>query len=53
MSMPVKVVTHITGGLTVKQQGGKPAGANICLNAHGTTVSAMVMDDRGCPRFDL
>jgi len=61
MSMPVKIVTHITGALTAKQQGvarllasgaaswqgGKPAGTNICLNPHGTTVSAMVVDDRG------
>jgi antitoxin (DNA-binding transcriptional repressor) of toxin-antitoxin stability system len=28
-------------------QGGKPAGANLSLNPHGTAVSAMVMDDRG------
>jgi len=56
-----KVVARITGVPTTNQQGiarllasgaaswqgGKPAGANICLNPHGTAVSAMVMDDRG------
>lgn len=27
--------------------GGKPAGASLCLNAKGTPVSQMVMEDRG------
>jgi antitoxin (DNA-binding transcriptional repressor) of toxin-antitoxin stability system len=56
-----KVVAHLIGvpvdvsaGLScllatgaATWQGGKPAGAEFCLQAQGVPVSAMVLEDRG------
>ena len=42
----VSVLRLLAAGIA-SWRGGKPAGAELRLQGHGVTVSAMVLDDRG------